>query len=296
MGSLAVSSMDSGFWLQKTGKLTAVLALLIMAFIIIEPVMARSYMYKAVREISKVQMLWQTRNWKEIDGSHFIVRYQPGDSNIAKLVLDVAEKSFAPVSGNFGYTPLNKTLLVIYPTKESLGRSFGWEADESAMGVYWAGVIRILSPNAWVEETDPTKVTRIFESEGPVAHELTHLMVDYKTGGNYTRWFTEGIAQYEEGKLTGYQMEHPNITVPEDMYSLSMMDTDFDSLADQNLAYFESLQAVRYLVHQYGEKNLKDILTDLGRGRTMGESFRGVLGITMEQFENNFKIWTVANQ
>ncbi|HWI54391.1 MAG TPA: hypothetical protein VNT57_01755, partial [Desulfobacteria bacterium] len=182
-----------------------------------------------------------------------------------------------------------------YPTRESLGRSFGWAADESAMGVYWTGVIRVLSPDAWVDEDDPDKFREVFESEGPIAHEFTHLVVDYLTKGNYTRWFTEGIAQYEEERLTGYQMEYRKIKHPGQLYPLSKMDNDFDNLKDQGLAYYESLQAVNYIVDRYGEEGLQKVLKDLGSGYTLEKSFTRSLGMSMDQFEKGFQIWAVAN-
>ena len=296
MSNLAFSAMDSGFLLQKAGKITVIIALLCMAFFITEPVMAKSYIYRAIRELSKINMRWQTRNWQEIDSSHFIVRYKPEDKNVAHMVLQVAEQSYNPVRTRFDYSPRGRTLVVVYPTKESLSHSFGWDADESAMGVYWAGVIRVLSPNAWISETDPQKILQTFETEGPVAHEFTHLIVDYTTGGNYARWFTEGIAQYEEQKLTGFQLDHDKVTSQDQMYAFSAMDRGFDNLSDQNMAYFQSLRAVDYLVSQYGEQSLNKILQELGKGLTMDQSFRRVIGVSLGQFEAGFKNWVVANK
>lgn len=296
MGKLIFTSIGSGFLLHKSGKIAVILALLCMAFFIKGPIVAKSYIYRVIREASKISMMWQTRGWQETSGEHFIVRYEPQDNNVANLVLRVAENSYKPVSQKFGYIPNGKTLIVVYPSKESLNKSFGWDADESAMGVYWAGVIRVLSPNAWIEEKSPQQLAQVFESEGPVAHEFTHLMVDYATGGNYTRWLTEGIAQYEEAKITGYHMDHPKITVIDQMYPLKNMDRNFDNLQNQNLAYYESLQAVNYLVQHYGEQGIGELLTQLGHGLTMEQSFQRAFGISLDQFESNFKAWTVANQ
>jgi hypothetical protein len=296
MGNLVFGSVDPGFLLQRVGKIAVILALLCMAFFIKEPVKGKTYIYRIIREVSRVNMMWQTRSWQEIRGKHFIIRYTPQDNNIAGLVLQVAESSFEPVSQKFSYTPNSQTLIVVYPTKVSLNRSFGWDADESAMGVYWAGVIRVLSPNDWIDCENPQELARVFESEGPVAHEFTHLLVDYATGGNYTRWLTEGIAQYEEGRLTGYHMDHPKITAVDQMYPLNEMDRDFDNLENQNMAYYESLQAVKYMVQQYGETAIGELLNQLGYGLTMDESFREVFGISLDQFETDFKVWTLVNQ
>lgn len=294
MGNIVMPAVDSGLLLQRTGKLTIILVLICMIFVIKEPVVTKSVIYKFLRGVSKIQMQWETRNWNEVKGSHFVVRYQPSDRKNAQMVLAVAEKSYVPVSARFSYYPSSKTLIIVYPDKASLGHSFGWAADESAMGVYWAGVIRVLSPNAWVEEKNPDKVEKIFETDGPIAHEYTHMMVDYITGGNYTRWFTEGIAQYEEAKFTGYQMDHRLIKHPDEMYPLATMDSNFDNLADQNLAYFESLQAVNYIVEQYGEGRLREVLKNLGEGYSMDKSFQKALGFSLDQFEKNFKTWVIT--
>lgn len=294
MNNILIQAIDSGLTSQKAGKIVLILLLVCFAYFLKEPIAAKSNVYKIFREVSIIQMSWITRNWDRVEGPHFIVKYHSGDKKNAEMVLDVAEKNYKTVSDKFGYIPKSKTLIAIYPTKQSLGRSFGWAADESAMGVYWAGAIRILSPSAWVESQNPDKFRTIFENEGPVVHEYAHLMVDYITGGNYTRWFTEGVAQYEEEQITGYTMDHREIKSPDEMYALSDMDKNFDNLEDQSLAYYESLEAVNYIVDRYGEAKLNRILTNLGDGYNMEDAFYEALHVKMPQFEKDFKNWIVT--
>ncbi|WP_418791198.1 peptidase MA family metallohydrolase [Phosphitispora sp. TUW77] len=293
MDNFTLSAMSSGLVLQKLGKLLFVAVMLSMVFFVIQPAAAKSQAYKIFRELSRYKMIWLTRDWDEIQGSKFIVRYTPQDSSIAAMVFESAEKSYEPVIRNFSGQYKGKILVVIYPNKESLGRSFGWASDESAMGVYWAGVIRVLSPSIWIKENDPEMLKEVFYNEGPLAHELTHLLVDYETGGNYTRWFTEGIAQYIEVKVTGYRIDYRSIDDYDELYSLSQMDRNFDSLYDQNLAYIQSLMAINCLVEYYGEKSLWDILRKLGQGQSMEFAFKNVLGVSMEQFERDFNQWVI---
>ena len=125
-----------------------------------------------------------------------------------------------PVNKRLGFNPQGKSLVLIYPTREALGKSFGWAADQSAMGVYWAGVIRVLSPMAWVESAVTSEVEKEFRSSGPMVHEYTHLVVDYITRGNYTRWLTEGVAQYVERDITGFVLSEPLIRFEEEWFPL----------------------------------------------------------------------------
>ena len=90
-------------------------------------------------------------------------------------------------------------------------------------------------------------------------------------------------------------MEYRKIKHPGQLYPLSQMDNEFDNLEDQGLAYFQSLQAVNYIVDHYGEEGLQSILKDLGRGHSLETSFTRSLGMSMDQFENGFRNWAVAD-
>lgn len=285
----------SHFGLYKSAKIGLVLFLLGMFFVsavlIQSPMLPKSRVYTVIRELAIIQMQWKTRSWEQMESAHFIARYRPDDAKVAAMVLETAEKSYRPVADAYKFKQAGKSLVVIYPTREDLGRSFGWTADESAMGVYWAGVIRVLSPQEWIDADNEQDMARVFAESGPMAHEFAHLVVDYRTGGNYTRWFTEGVAQYEEYHLTGFEIDKGSRPAADRLYPFADMDRTFDDLPDQNLAYHQSFEAVNYLVEEYGKDKLDDILDALGEGKTLNESFRIVLGADLQQFETGFNKW-----
>lgn len=246
------------------------------------PNLPKVIVYKVFREYARISMTWQTRHWQELSGEKFILRFQPGDEDVARLVLDTAEEAYGPVNRELRFNPEKKVPIVLYPNTLALNRSFGWAADESAMGVYWAGVIRILSPNYWIQEGDQAER---FRSEGPMAHEYAHFIVDYIAGGNYPRWFTEGIAQRVERKITGYEMA---LTGTEEYYDLSQMDEDFDLLPNQSAAYRQSLAMVDFLAQEYGEAALYQILQALGKGENLNGAFKESIGLDVKGFESKF--------
>ncbi|GEA14356.1 hypothetical protein E308F_05980 [Moorella sp. E308F] len=264
------------------------LAVLAVAVVILARTTAlpRTLSYSLVRQIVAAHTAWQTRNWQEIDSSHFRLRYRQEDAAIAPLVLATAEEAYGPVGAMLQHAPHGKTLIILYPDRESLARQFGWAASESAMGVYWGGVIRVLSPFDWVAGRDLKEIAHIFAVSGPVAHELTHLMVDEKARGNYPRWLTEGIAQYIEKELTGFTM--PGSPDATGWYPLKAMDYGFDSLPDQALAYRQSFLMVAYLVEKWGLPALRQVLERLGRGAPLERAFQEVLGVSTVTFEEAF--------
>ncbi len=238
-----------------------------------------------VRAFVAQEINWKTADFIQTETEHFQIRYLPVDEDYIEVIGQVAEDAYGKVSNILACKPDSKTTIIVYPDSASLAKSFGWEKDEKAMGVYWAGTIRLLSPQQWINGT--ANWPQIFSSEGPVYHEFAHLLVDDITKGNYSRWFTEGIAQYVEKKLTGFEFVEPSSLQSSDYYGFEVMNKKFDEL-DQRVAYWESLQVVEYLLDNNGEQSLLDILNYLGEGNSMEDAVYMALGVDYNTLESNF--------
>lgn len=226
-----------------------------------------------------------TATFNEISTEHYNIKYTSVDADWVPLVADTAEAAYTSVSTAFGREPKGKTTVVIYPNSSSLARSFGWDKNEKAMGVYWAGSIRVLSPREWLTSVDSTEK---FAREGPMTHEFAHLLVDEITHGNYNRWWTEGMAQYVEKKTTGFEFADPFTGGREfTYYSLTSLERNFDQL-DQSVAYWESLQAIEYIASAYGEDSLFKVMTCLGEGKGMQTAIEKALDVKYHTWEQDF--------
>ncbi|NLO21035.1 MAG: hypothetical protein GX119_03455 [Syntrophomonadaceae bacterium] len=231
---------------------------------------------------------WKTAHYMQKDSEHFQIRYSAVDGGYIKVIEDTAEDAYTRVSNLFGYEPSEKTTIIVYPDSVSLAKSFGWEKDEKAMGVYWAGTIRLLSPQQWISPINDWPA--VFAQEGPMYHEFAHLLVDDITGGNYSRWFTEGIAQYVEKKITGFEFPEP-VSQQSSVYTFKQLEKSFDEL-DQQLAYRQSLQAVEFIIDKYGEESLWNILKYLGQGNSMDEALIKSIDIDYSMLEQ--ELYTVV--
>ena len=159
------------------------------------------------------------------------------------------------------------------------------------MGVYWGGVIQILSPRAWLQEADSEE----FIHYGPMVHEFTHLVLDYMTAGNYPRWFTEGLAQYAEYRINHYEWQTVSNSLSGKLYTMAELNGDFDSLPDQSLAYRESLAAVRYIAEVHGETKLQQVIGVLRAGRSMDQAIAEILALDGGAYEVAWRNWAVAH-
>jgi len=291
--------MTTGDMHNSTSSIVIILVIVAILVLIIGMVLGwqnhRAFIYNVAREIGKYGTLVQTYDMSYLKGEHFVVKYYPGDKNQAELVLEAAEKFINPVSQKLGYVPDKKVTVVVYPTREKLNSFFGWPANESAMGVYWAGTIRVLAPREWVSADDANDMREEFFKSGPMAHEIAHLAVDYRTKGNYTRWFTEGLAQYVELQLTGFRFNDPAGTLEKERYSIEQLTSQFDQLPNQSLAYRQSLATVYYLVDIYGEQILNEILNELNNGATMDQALQHTCNVDLKIFEKQLNNWLDSN-
>lgn len=239
-----------------------------------------------LRSAYQVLFFWETRNWSTIEGDHYIIKYQEGDEDNAVVALQEAERFYSPLGEYFGCFPEKKVPVAIYRDKPSLNRVFGWGSDTGAMGVYWAGVIRLLSPDDWLGEFNRAAKEEAFRQQGPIAHEYIHLLVDYKTRGNYPRWLTEGLAQFGEKHLagadTGADTSEERPAVLE--VSLADLDKKFDDIQWQDYSYAVSEDLVEFLIGNYGADCIPLLLEELGKGEGVNSAFNNTLGVDLQGF------------
>ena len=284
--------LERPLWTAIGLKILAASLTLAAACLVRIPGEVRGCAYQVIKELYRMHTLFASRRLVTLSGEHFLVRYFPGSGAHASLVLETAEAAYNQLAGKYDFRGRGIPI-IIYPSRAELNACFGWPASESAMGAYWAGVIRILAPEAWIPEGDD--VEKIFASSGPLVHELTHLMVDNLTAGNVPRWLTEGLAQLEEYRLTGFQFAGPEVSRKRP-YHFRELDGGFDRLGDQVLAYRQSLAAVEYLQEVHGEAKTKQILKGLAAGKNIDEALREALGVNLQEFESNWQNWVIQNK
>lgn len=257
----------------------------------------REVVYNAYRERGRGQTLATLQGYQSKASEHFILWFTETDRDAVDMILQSAEASYGPVTERLGYKPPTERIpMILYPGRDELRQAFGWKNGESAMGVYWSGTIRLLSPNVWIDEEKPEIRRQIFQHLNPIAHELTHYTLDYLANGNYPRWFTEGLAQYVEYTMIGYLWVEPTSSLKQTLYSMEALDDQFDQLDNQPLAYRQSYLLVEYLVRQYGEENLEALISQLKEGKPFPLAFRSIYGKSEAELYIDWHQWIRHNE
>lgn len=207
---------------------------------------------------------------------HFLIYYQGPHRREAKLVARLVNAAYPFESKNLGVRIQNPIPVVIANTTAALNLSVGLPAADNNLGLYWEGVIRVLSPDGWLGPSPAT--FEEYAADGPVAHELGHALLNLKADGNYPAWFNEGVAQWEDWKVTGYRWIAPQNALTGRLYPLKELTRGFYNLPNQALAYREGLGLVAFLLDHSSVARWHRFLVRLGSGSPFPRALQAVYG------------------
>lgn len=237
---------------------------------------------------------WRFREMDTAVSMHFMMMYPTELEREAQALLDVAERvynDFARKNASVSDKPIP---LVLFSEQTDMQERFGWEHARSATGVYYGGVIYLLSsedwPNADVPPLDEeTAWKQYVYAQGPLAHELAHYYLDQVANGNFPRWFTEAFAQWVEYELLGYEWLVPhNVLYEASLYSYDELRHSFDQLENQALAYRQSFMFYRYMLEAYGSEKMDELHAQIADRVPFSRAWQAVYDTDERQL---FKEW-----
>lgn len=238
---------------------------------------------------------WRFREMESEASEHFTIMYPADRSREGEAMLEVAERVYAAFTSDYDLPGDPSIPLVLFPDRTNMQERFGWTHEQSATGVYYGGVIYLLSPDDWAK-TDVPQISDtaawkeyVFK-EGPLVHELAHYYLDQLANGNFPRWYTEGFAQWVEYDLIGYEWLVPhNILHNEPLFNYDKLSESFDRLHNQALAYRQSFMWYRYLLEEYGEEKMGDLHSNMQNRLPFSKAWAAVYGKTERQLFNEWR-------
>lgn len=247
------------------------------------------------REGNQVVENWRFRDMETAASEHFTLRYPSGRDKEAEATLDVAERVYRNFTSDYPLPADEPIALVLFPDQSGMQQRFGWDRGQSATGVYYGGVIYLLSLEDWSNtDVPPLSETESWKQyvyvQGPFVHELAHYYLDQIANGNFPRWYTEGFAQWVEYDMINYEWLAPhNHLHREPLYDYSELYSSFDQLPNQALAYRQSFMWYRYLLEAYGKEKMDELHGQMHDRVPFSNALEAVYGKTEQEL---FTEWT----
>ena len=255
---------------RKIVILYALLFLLLITNLTVSYNSVRRVAYAVGRNVLEKKIVYTMEGEGVRTSKQFVIKYHKEDAKYIDMILDSANEHYQDLAKDFSYTKKDPIYIIVYSSVEEMRAHLKLPATMNPMGLYYGRTLNILSPRAWIEEKDLESMRRIFEREGPMTHELTHLFVDEITMGNYPLWFTEGMALYMEKKYTGFQWGEGQ-SIDTEGITIKKLTEDFSSI-DELISYKKSVEIIEQWVDSYGEPKVMQLLHHLAKGLSLQEA------------------------
>ncbi len=209
--------------------------------------------------------------------------YEGGDS-FARELMDACEEGLARLTQDIGTYQERPIKIYIYASTSDLQEAMIFPQEWSG-GVAFTGFSTIaigISP------------ARLDWGKRAVVHELTHLVVHQVTFSPYGQlpiWLDEGLAMYNEGELDPVFRSYLEAAILEDeLISVRSLCSPFSAYYEiACLSYAQSYSLVEYLLDNYGQDSMLDLLTILKEGSTYDEALTAVYGFDIDGLDARWR-------
>ncbi len=182
----------------------------------------------------------------------------------------------------------------VYPAHEDFAvRTMGMPGL-GALGVTFGYVVAMDSPSG--------RKPGDFHWASTMWHELSHVYVLAMTEHRVPRWFTEGMAVYEETATQsdwGDRLDHESIKAIKDKKLLPIADLDRGFIhptypSQVVVSYFQGGKICNFIAEKYGYDTLLAMIHDYADKLTTMEVVEKELKIKPEEFDTQFIAWLEA--
>jgi hypothetical protein len=124
-----------------------------------------------------------------------------------------------------------------------------------------------------------------------IAHELTHLVIHQITLNPYNSlpvWLDEGLAMRSEGLLEPqFSTALAEAIATDSLISVQSLSSPFSAYSGEAvLSYAQSHSLVEYLISDYGQEKMFELLTTFKRGSGYDDALKAVYGFDMDGLDS----------
>ena len=231
-----------------------------------------------------------------IESDHFVFAIEAPEAELlATYASAVAEDAYDAFLAKYRYTPPQRIRVEIFPTRADFSvRTIGI-TGMGALGVSFGPVIAMDAPAAYVR-IGMTGDQAYFNWGSTLWHEIAHSFHLGMSNHRVPRWFTEGLAVYEEGRARPGWGDGPT---PEflmayrehKLWPISQLENGFvrPRYPQQILfSYYQSSLVCELIARDYGEAAFRRLLASYRSGASNAEAFERALGISLDRFDELF--------
>ena len=215
--------------------------------------------------------------WRSLTEGDVTILWYDGDDFFAGELQAAAHETLARLLADTGAHLDKPSTIYIYASTADLQGALVYPSE-------WTGGVAYVQFSTIAIGISPAQLTW---GKGAIAHELTHLVTHQMTFNPYGEpptWLTEGLAVYAEGLPNpAYSSSLYQAIVKNDLISVRSLSSPFSAYPDEaTLSYAESYSLVSFLIQEYGQPNMLELLNTFKEGSGYDAALLKVFGFDMD--------------
>jgi hypothetical protein len=227
---------------------------------------------------------WQSLNSTIPQGGEISLFWYDGDATFSRELMDTCEEGLARLTQDIGTYPERPINIYIYASDDDLKGAMIFPQE-------WTGGVAFTAFSTIAIGIAPSELDW---GRGALVHELTHLVVHQATFSPYGQlplWLDEGLAMYNEGELDPVLRSYLEDAISKDeLISVRSLCSPFSAYSEKaSLSYAQSYSLVEYLLDNYGQDSMLDLLAILKEGSTYDEALIEVYGFDIDGLDARWR-------
>jgi tetratricopeptide (TPR) repeat protein len=245
--------------------------------------------YRDAATVNTLRLLDSYKNFVTYRTDTTILKLHKKEAGLLQLYFEPEMKrALATYEKKYGLKLDRPVQVEVYPDHEDFAvRTMGMPGL-GALGVTFGYVVAMDSPSGRKPGT--------FHWASTMWHELSHVYVLTATNHRVPRWFTEGMAVYEETAASpdwGDRIDPPVITALKHKKLLPVAELDRGFVhptypSQVVVSYFQAGRVCGYIAHEWGYSKLLAMMHDFATDATTPQVIEKELGMKPEEFDKKF--------
>ncbi|MCD6299936.1 MAG: peptidase MA domain-containing protein [Dehalococcoidales bacterium] len=215
--------------------------------------------------------------WLSLTEGRVTIYWYQGDDSFARELMAVAQQALTRLQGNTGAYPEKPVKIYVYASAQDLQGAMIYPQE-------WTGGVAFTRYGTIAIGISPQNLNW---GKRAIAHELTHLVIHQMTLNPYNylpTWLDEGLAMSTEGALQPQFVDALYRAVAEDrLITVRSLSSPFSAYASQaTLAYAQSYSLVEFLIGNYGQSKMLELLNTFREGSGYDAALEKVYGFDMD--------------
>ncbi|MDD5082002.1 MAG: peptidase MA family metallohydrolase [Dehalococcoidales bacterium] len=234
--------------------------------------------------LSRVQFDDNRYDWQSLTQDLITIYWYNGNDAFARELMTASQEALVRLKASTGATLSQPVKLYIYGNTQDLQGSMIFPQE-------WTGGVAFTRYGIIAIGINPGNLDW---GKGAIAHELTHLVVHQMTlnpYGEIPTWLDEGLSTNIEGSSPfQYNAYVTRAVAKNNLISVRSLASPFSAFPDLSyLSYAESYSIVGFLISQYGQDKMLQLLNTFRQGSTYDGALKTVYGFDVDGLNDQWR-------